>query len=75
MKTLTILLTLTFFVGCAAINQSTMERTALVNPGMEKEKVLEILGPPGNRQFKGKGEAWQYCQTSVLGTTDKFAVI
>lgn len=75
MKILIIILTSIVFVGCAAINQSTMKRTALVNPGMDKEKVLEILGTPGNRQFKGKDEAWQYCQTSVWGTTDKFVVI
>ena len=61
--------------GCVSINQSTLERTALVNQGMEKEKVLELLGTPGNRQFRDKNEAWQYCQTSIFDSTDKFVVI
>ena len=52
-----------------------MKRVNLIAPGMSKKEVLGILDAPGNRQFKGKDEAWQYCQTSVWGTTDKYAVV
>lgn len=75
MKILAFLISLVLLVGCAAINERTMQHTALVDPGMSKKEVLDILGPPGNRQFKDKDEAWQYCQTSVWDKGDKFAVI
>lgn len=63
-----------FLVSCAAINQSTMDKIALVDAGMKKQEVLDLIGPPGDRQFQGQDEAWQYCQTG-WGNTDKFAVI
>ena len=42
-----------------------------VDPGMNKEQVLNLLGAPGDRQFEGAQEAWQYCKTSVWGSTDR----
>ena len=44
-----------------------------INPGMERENVRRILGNPGNRQFSGFYEAWQYCNTGV--SSDKYYVV
>lgn len=44
----------------------TLEKKAgLINYGDDKSKVLAIMGPPGDRQFRGKDEAWQYGQTGA----------
>ena len=64
-----------FMSGCSAINHEAIESSAYVDPGMSKREVSDLLGPPQNRQFSGSNEAWQYCQTSVWGTTDKFVVV
>lgn len=36
---------------------------------MSKEQVVKIMGEPGNKQFNGTYEAWQYCATnySLMG--------
>jgi hypothetical protein len=44
----------------------TLDKKALlINYGDSKEQVLNVMGPPDDRQFKGKNEAWQYCQTGA----------
>lgn len=44
----------------------TLEKKAgQINPGDDKEKVLAVMGTPGDRQFRGKDEAWQYGQTGA----------
>ena len=48
-------------VSCGTLQKDA----ALVNFGDTKEGVLKIMGPPDDRQFKGKNEAWQYCQTGA----------
>ncbi len=43
-----------------------LERKASrVNPGDSGETVRSIMGEPGDRQFEGKNEAWQYGQTGA----------
>lgn len=37
------------------------KKTILINPNDDKDRVLEIMGLPGDRQMEGKSEAWQYC--------------
>jgi len=44
---------------------SLEKKTVLINPGDTKERVLSIMGTPGDRQFRGKDEAWQYGQTGA----------
>ena len=44
---------------------SLEKKSALINPGDTKERVLSVMGPPGDRQFRGKDEAWQYGQTGA----------
>jgi hypothetical protein len=47
-----------FSYGCSAPSQ-LMKKSLMINAGQTKEEVLKIIGNPGNRQFKGKDEAWQ----------------
>jgi hypothetical protein len=52
------------FVGaCSTVKDSVETKARQVAPGMSSAQVESILGPPPNRQFNGKMEAWQYCQT------------
>lgn len=50
-----------FLIGCGTLEK----KAALINPGDTKERVLQDMGPPGDRQFRGKDEAWQYGQTGA----------
>ena len=50
-----------FLSSCGSLDK----KSALINPGDNKEQVLKIMGPPDDRQFKGRDEAWQYCQTGA----------
>jgi hypothetical protein len=38
----------------------------MINSGMTNAEVVEILGTPGNRQFQGENEAWQYKSYGML---------
>ena len=48
-------------VGCGSLEK----KSTLINHGDTKEKVLSVMGVPGDRQFQGKNEAWQYGQTGA----------
>jgi len=48
-------------VGCGSLEK----KSALINPGDSKETVMAVMGPPGDRQFQGKHEVWQYGQTGA----------
>ncbi len=53
-------ITVIFFslvVGCGTLDNKTI----ILNAGDSKERVLEVMGPPIDRQMKGQQEAWQYC--------------
>jgi hypothetical protein len=52
-----------FAIGCA----STGKAVAEVEPVMTKQQVLDILGPPADRSFRGKDEAWQYQEIAGFG--------
>ncbi len=61
-------------MGCATITGSSLNQ--LVNKiglGDSRERVLEILGSPGNRSFRGNQEALQYCTLGFF--TDSFYTI
>jgi hypothetical protein len=51
------------FIGCA----STGKSVAQLEPGMTKQHVLEVLGPPADRSFRGTDEAWQYQEIAGIG--------
>lgn len=58
-----IILTALLFLSAAC---GTLDKKALlVNLGDSKEQVVKFMGPPDDRQFKDKSEAWQYCQTGA----------
>lgn len=53
--------------------QALLNKSMMVERGYEKQQVLDLLGPPGDRQFNGDDEAWQYCRTGM--STDQFVVV
>jgi len=61
----------TFLSACGTLEKKSF----LVSAGDGKEKVLSIMGPPGDRQFRGKDEAWQYGQTGAGFGYHDFRVI
>ena len=55
-----------FFALIALAGCGTLERQTLsINPGDTKAQVSAALGAPGDRQFNGNVEVWQYCQTGA----------
>ena len=45
------------------------KKTILINLDDDKSKVLEIMGPPDDRQMEGQSEAWQYCKSTYRSQT------
>jgi len=43
--------------------------------GDSKESVLNKMGSPGDRQFKGQNEAYQYCTTGTSFGKSTFNVV
>ncbi|MFH4786192.1 hypothetical protein [Vibrio diabolicus] len=43
--------------GCGTLDNKTI----LIDAGDSKEKVIDVLGLPYDRQFEQQKEAWQYC--------------
>jgi len=60
-----------FLYGCGGAQ--LMNDSLKINAGQNKDEVIKILGAPGNRQFNGKDEAWQWCATGM--STDDFLVV
>jgi len=57
-----------------ALGCGTASRQAInVNPGMNREQVANLLGTPGDRQFHGLDEAWQYFDLGMFA--DKYTVV
>ncbi len=52
-----------FLVACESLGM----KSDLIGIGDDTEHVLKIMGPPNDRQLKGRNEAWQYCQTTGAG--------
>lgn len=64
LRTLSMLLVVALFsVGCA----STGKAVATLEPGMTKQQVLDALGTPADRSFRGSDEAWQYQEIAGFG--------
>ncbi|MEX2219816.1 MAG: hypothetical protein WD749_13780 [Phycisphaerales bacterium] len=56
---------LTLVVGVFAACGSLEKRASLIKHGDSREAVTAAMGPPGDRQFRGTREAWQYGQTGA----------
>lgn len=50
-------------VGCASTGKAVVKP----EPGMTKDQVVQILGTPADRSFRGSDEAWQYQEVAGLG--------
>jgi len=60
-------------VVLAACATGVTRDATTVNRGATPDEVRRIMGPPEDRQFKDKHEAWQYCETGFVN--DSFVVI
>jgi SmpA / OmlA family len=59
----TLLVSMVLLSACA----STGKAVAQLEPGMPKNQVLQILGEPADRSFRGTDEAWQYQEIAGFG--------
>jgi hypothetical protein len=49
--------------GCRSME---LENKAIqISPGDSKDRVIQVMGVPGDRQFQGDFEVWQYCVTGA----------
>jgi hypothetical protein len=71
LRVLLVLSLLVALIGCGTL----AKKAVLINPGDDKAKVLEVMGPPGDRQFKEKNEAWQYCENDAGFAYDDYRII
>ena len=67
-------LVLTSTPAIAASAKKMIEASDQLQPGQSKDQVTQIMGDPGNREFNGDREAWQYCGKSGL-TANKFVIV
>ena len=58
-----LLLAIVLSVGCASRGQAV----AKLEPGMTKQQILDVLGTPADRSFRGSDEAWQYQELVGFG--------
>jgi len=65
------LVCLTALISCGTIGLTTKQN--LISPGQSGDEVINILGTPGNKQFQGKDEAWQYCHTGF--SSDLYVIV
>lgn len=62
--------------GCNAGIRHLEEKSLEVQPGQTYQQVSAIMGVPGDRQFEGSMQAWQYCSTSkTMGEGDHYVVV
>ena len=71
-KHLFILLPAMFLQGCISSSLLGKNYTS-VSAGMNKEELVQLLGQPKNKQFRGSSEAWQYCATGF--STDLYVLV
>ena len=65
--------------GCVASGTPTTSgikaKSMQVDPGMTKKQVIEIMGPPGQRSFKGNGEALTFFGVDQFQARSLFYVV
>lgn len=66
-----LIISVVLFASCGI--RSLQQTQALVNPGMSKKEVMDIMGAPTDRQFNADMEAWQYCATGIEG--DHYTIV
>ena len=68
--TLVLVATVLFLSSCA---QTVATKSIYLEPGMSKTELAALLGTPGDRQFSGNVEAWQYCDTGFA--KDEYLIV
>ena len=57
--------------GCKATGvpdpEEVMRRAMLINPGMSRAEVIQIMGTPDDRSFRAPSEALIYCGIRPFG--------
>jgi hypothetical protein len=61
----TCLLCVTILMLSACAN-SLIRKSGAIESGMKKQDVVRILGTASDKQFRGKDEAWQYCELGAF---------
>ena len=61
MRNIFAIILIIFVSACVSLEKKSI----LVSIGDSKDRVLEVMGTPDDRQLKGDNEAWQYCQTGA----------
>lgn len=59
--------------GGSYSTQQPVQKIALLNSGMSKQAVTQIMGMPARTEFAGSREAWHFCRTGR--GSDEFAVV
>lgn len=71
MKAAAIACLLVLLASCGTLEKKAM----LINVGDNKQRVLDIMGTPGDRQVHGYQEAWQYCVSGAGFGYDDYRLI
>jgi len=70
----TIFMLVAILSGCASMyTQSPLDKATMLDPGMTKQQVQEIMGLPVKSELAGNIQAWHYCKTGY--SADEFVVI
>ena len=73
---MSVILCVIFAVSCASTKKTDYSnRSLLISSGMSKQEVIDIMGNPGNRQFSGNDEAWQYCEELMGPGYNRYFII
>lgn len=67
MKKILLLCLTTMLFSCASTSEF-MRKTMLIENGMTKNEVIDLLGVPKDRQFHGTEEIWKYELPSLTVT-------
>ena len=73
MKNRQVIVTAIICMALAACATGVTRDATSVDLGASRDDVRRIMGPPEDRQFKDKNEAWQYCETGFVN--DSFVVV
>ena len=71
MRLIVFLLSFLLLSGCSSFDQAYSS----IQPNENKQQIIDLIGQPEDRQFKGKDEAWQYCKTGTSFGVSSYKVI
>jgi len=71
MYKLIFILSILLLSACTKVNQNFFK----INSGDSKQSVVDKMGSPDDRQFKGKSEAFQYCTTGTSFGKSTFNIV